>query len=328
MEKKAAPYKGSGILVSRLGGWSPVRQTNKSAPEKRGVWAFIWPYFEPFLVGSTDHRGPTEHDRPSRMDLMRGNKRKDPSLALKRARYTGPLYTRMEVPGAELVGDWYLTDDQALKKYVFGRYPVEEWEASQQQKDQEVSDYNSRMTNSYLEKAEKVAPFVKVGPRKPAKYNVSKKELEELGQSPMPRTQDWNYAYRERMAEGDLPQPPELRVKKFTPLRKYTGLMSKDHFEVFIPAHGGKLTSVGPRMASDIMTLSETHDITDIVKAIGNGRNGYLAMYRGKQVDVYADTQYEAQELAAKYFKARKSYEVNVGLVELDGKPYTHVPVN
>ena len=81
-------------------------------------------------------------------------------------------------------------------------------------------------------------------------------------------------------------------------------------------------------MASDIMTLSETHDITDIVKAIGNGRNGYLAMYRGKQVDVYADTQYEAQELAAKYFKARKSYEVNVGLVELDGKPYTHVPVN
>ena len=117
-------------------------------------------------------------------------------------------------------------------------------------------------------------------------------------------------------------------MKKFTPLRKYTGLMSKDHFEVFIPAHGGKLTSVGPRMASDIMTLSETHDITDIVKAIGNGRNGYLAMYRGKQVDVYADTQYEAQELAAKYFKARKSYEVNVGLVELDGKPYTHVPVN
>jgi len=66
---------------------------------------------------------------------------------------------------------------------------------------------------------------------------------------------------------------------------------------------------------------------SSVAKSIGNGRNGYLAMYRGKQVDVYADTQYEAQELAAKYFKARKSYEVNVGLVELDGKPYTHVPV-
>lgn len=260
MEKQASiPYKGAGILVSRLGGWSPVRQTNTSAPEKRGTWAFIWPYFEPFFVGSTDHRGPTdrrgptetEHARPSRMELMKGNKRKDPSLALKRARYTGPIYTRMAVPGAELVGDWYLTDDQALKKYVFRKYPVEEWEENEQQIDRSISDYNSQITKSYLDKVEKIAPFVKVGPRKPAKYNVSKRELEELGQDPLPRSQDWNYAYRERIDEGDLPQPPELRVKNFLPIRKMTSRFSKDHFEVFIPAHGGKLTSVGPRTASE-----------------------------------------------------------------------------
>jgi len=251
MDRKAsAPYSGPGILISRLGGWSPVRQTNTAAPEKKGVWAFIWPYFEPYLVGSGDHRGPTESIRPSRMELMKKNKRKDPSLAIKRARYTGPLYTRFAVPGAEEVDGWFLTDDKTLKKYVFGKYSVEEWEGWEHRKDREISEYNSRMTDSYLEKAEKVAPFVNVGQRKPAKYNVSKKELEEQGQSPLPRARDWNYAYRERMDEGDLPQPPKPRVKNFEPLRKYTGLISKDLFEVFIPAHGGKLTSVGPRTAS------------------------------------------------------------------------------
>lgn len=56
--------------------------------------------------------------------------------------------------------------------------------------------------------------------------------------------------------------------------------------------------------------------------AIGNGRNGYVAFYKGKMIEVYADSSYGAQKTAAQYFKAKKEYEVNVMLAELDGKQY------
>jgi hypothetical protein len=56
--------------------------------------------------------------------------------------------------------------------------------------------------------------------------------------------------------------------------------------------------------------------------AIGSGKNGYIAMYKGKKLEVYADTKYEAQQKAAQHFKAKKSYEVDVYLAELDGKQY------
>jgi hypothetical protein len=55
---------------------------------------------------------------------------------------------------------------------------------------------------------------------------------------------------------------------------------------------------------------------------IGSGKNGYIAFYKGKRIEVYADTMYRAQQTAAKYFKAKKEYEVNVTLAEVDGKPY------
>lgn len=43
---------------------------------------------------------------------------------------------------------------------------------------------------------------------------------------------------------------------------------------------------------------------------------GYIAIYRGKRIEVYAETKLKAQEIAAKQFKARKSYEVDVYLCE------------
>ena len=52
--------------------------------------------------------------------------------------------------------------------------------------------------------------------------------------------------------------------------------------------------------------------------------NGYIAFWRGKQIEVHAPTSYEAQKKAAAIFKARKSYEVTVVLAEKDGKPVTH----
>lgn len=56
--------------------------------------------------------------------------------------------------------------------------------------------------------------------------------------------------------------------------------------------------------------------------------NGYICFYKGKRLEVYADTSYQAQLKAASLFKARKSYEVDVNLAELAGKPVTHVAVN
>ena len=53
--------------------------------------------------------------------------------------------------------------------------------------------------------------------------------------------------------------------------------------------------------------------------------NGYKAFYKGKSIEVYAKTSYEAQEKASLEFKARKSYQVAVVLCEKDGEQVEHV---
>lgn len=54
--------------------------------------------------------------------------------------------------------------------------------------------------------------------------------------------------------------------------------------------------------------------------------NGYKALYKGKWLEVYADTSYEAQTKAAKLFKAKKQYEVTVILCEKQGQQVIHTP--
>lgn len=53
--------------------------------------------------------------------------------------------------------------------------------------------------------------------------------------------------------------------------------------------------------------------------------NTYRAFYKGKTLDVKANTQYGAQLEAAKQFRAKKSWEVPVVLCDLNGTPYKHV---
>jgi len=48
--------------------------------------------------------------------------------------------------------------------------------------------------------------------------------------------------------------------------------------------------------------------------------NGYVAFYKGKRAEVYADTKLEAQKLAAKELKAKKYYDVMVVLAEREGR--------
>lgn len=53
--------------------------------------------------------------------------------------------------------------------------------------------------------------------------------------------------------------------------------------------------------------------------------NGYKAFYKGKELEVYADSSYQAQLKAAQLFKAKKSYDVSVILCErADGSVVTH----
>lgn len=53
--------------------------------------------------------------------------------------------------------------------------------------------------------------------------------------------------------------------------------------------------------------------------------NGYIAFYKTKRTEVYADTSFEAHQKAVKFFNAKKAHEVNVMIAEKDGKPVVHV---
>lgn len=53
--------------------------------------------------------------------------------------------------------------------------------------------------------------------------------------------------------------------------------------------------------------------------------NGYKAYYKGRIIEVQAETSYKAQKIAAELFKAKKSYDVTVVLCEQNGQQVTHV---
>ena len=52
--------------------------------------------------------------------------------------------------------------------------------------------------------------------------------------------------------------------------------------------------------------------------------NGYICYYKGKEIEVYANSSYEPPQEAAKLFKAKKSYQFNVVLAELGGEPVVY----
>ena len=55
--------------------------------------------------------------------------------------------------------------------------------------------------------------------------------------------------------------------------------------------------------------------------------NGYIGFYRGKQDECEAETSLQAQEILAKRFKAKKSWEVTVMLAEKNGEQVVHAPL-
>lgn len=55
--------------------------------------------------------------------------------------------------------------------------------------------------------------------------------------------------------------------------------------------------------------------------------NGYLAFYKGKKMEIFAATSYEAQQKAALAFRAKKSYDVTVMICEKDSEQVVHAAV-
>lgn len=61
--------------------------------------------------------------------------------------------------------------------------------------------------------------------------------------------------------------------------------------------------------------------------------NGYICFWEQKREEVYADTSYAAQELAAAVFQSKtrkkvKSYQIATLLAQLDGKTVVHSPAS
>jgi len=52
----------------------------------------------------------------------------------------------------------------------------------------------------------------------------------------------------------------------------------------------------------------------------------YIAFYKDKQITVNALRSYDAQLIASKIFKAKKSYEVTVMLASKNDEPVIHHP--
>ena len=48
----------------------------------------------------------------------------------------------------------------------------------------------------------------------------------------------------------------------------------------------------------------------------------YIAFWRGKKIEVTADSSYEAQQKAQKKLGAKKGYEITVMLADIEHKPF------
>ncbi len=52
--------------------------------------------------------------------------------------------------------------------------------------------------------------------------------------------------------------------------------------------------------------------------------NGYICFYKGKRIEVYAETSYVAQQKAAQLRKSKRSWDVTVCLAERGGEVVEH----
>lgn len=96
------------MKFARCGGLSAVKQTHyKSIPEtfhspptRRGTYAFIWPYYELFLVMWNER-----------------NKKEMETNGFRIFNYDGPIWCHLaETKSSIMKGGWYKTDTETLEK--------------------------------------------------------------------------------------------------------------------------------------------------------------------------------------------------------------------
>jgi len=75
--------------------------------------------------------------------------------------------------------------------------------------------------------------------------------------------------------------------------------------------------STGRPLLVDLFVYTLLHMCYYIEKSGGNMRP-YIAWYKGKRIELEANSSYEAQTKAAKAFKAKKAFDVNVMLADVE----------
>ena len=127
------------IELARIGGLSSVMQKgNKTAPEKKGIYAFLWPNIQLYLASNFTGSGARAEDTPSRMEQYQQGIKK-----LRRFKYDGDLWitsTYASRLGGKIKryskdGNWVLVDSNDARK------------ASQRMHNQLVGEWNSPQPN-------------------------------------------------------------------------------------------------------------------------------------------------------------------------------------
>ncbi len=110
------------IRLSRIGGLSPLKQKKgSSAPERKGLWAFVYPHFDLFYCSSTDSFGQTT-------DTKRKSRAQQFSEGIETIRqfdYTGLIWTRIKPEDSQIKdateGFWLVTTEDLnliVEKYI------------------------------------------------------------------------------------------------------------------------------------------------------------------------------------------------------------------
>lgn len=93
----------------------------------------------------------------------------------------------------------------------------------------------------------------------------------------------------------------------------------------YLKLHNGDVAAALADLRTVAASVGPYTKILGAIAILTAKDNGYIAFYRGKQIEVRASTLLDARDKAAKIFKA-KPWEVTAVLAEANGVPVVHTP--
>jgi len=227
-EKKVLKNKKGCLILARVGGLSPVRQRNEAAPARKGLWAFLWPWFDTWLLSGTNARGWLENQDQKGGTRLEDFKRE----GYRKFKHCGYVWTHFDIPGKEVLtkGHWNLVHSSDLAREIPRIYKSElkalrkqYWEDSktpttpagveeQKQQSLEFAEYWirrqdwSEMCEVFVEPhmADKTAAFTE------SDLETATKEFEEVVQ----RLTDKRALFEKAFANENVDDPRYLRHRK------------------------------------------------------------------------------------------------------------------